>query len=310
MNTEATVPRADFDLNLLRVLDVLLAERSVTRAGDALARSQPAVSNALARLRAALGDELLARGPDGLVPTPRAKALRAPLREAMALVDAILSEGVFDPAAATDVFRISTPDRQSLAVVPALVERLQRFAPQAALHVMTADRQHALDLLEQDRTDLAIGSIDVTPKHLRHEHLIDETLHCVLRPDHPLIRRKARLDIDGVLAYPHVVVSATGARTAIFDDLLTTHGHARRALVTVSNFTAVPQLLAGSDMIGVFTQLAADVFRRRFGLATRPVPLDVGRLAIRMVWHARHDRDKAHAWLRDQIRAVYGEVAG
>lgn len=306
---DRSVPRADFDLNLLRVLDTLLSERSVTRAGDALSRSQPAVSNALARLRAALGDALLVRGPDGLALTPRAKALRGPLREAMALVDEILSEGVFDPAAATDVFRISTPDRQSVAVVPALVDRLWRFAPSAALHVTTADRQHALDLLEADRTDIAIGSIDTAQRHLRDEHLIDETLHCVLRRGHPLTRRKARFDIDAVLAYPHVVVSATGAPTAIFDDLLAARGLARRALVTVSNFTAVPQLLAGSDMIGVFTQLAADVFRRNFDLATRPVPLDVGRLAIRMVWHARHDRDQAHAWLRDQIRAVYREVA-
>lgn len=303
------VPRTDFDLNLLRVLDTLLSERSVTRTGDALSRSQPAVSNALARLRTALGDALLVRGPDGLALTPRAKALRGPLREAMALVDEILSEGVFDPAAATDVFRISTPDRQSVAVVPALVDRLRRFAPRAALHVMTADRQHALDLLEADRIDVAIGSIDTTQRHLRHEHLIDETLYCVLRRAHPLIRRKARLDIDAVLVYPHVVVSATGARTAIFDDLLAARGLARRALVTVSNFTVVPQLLADSDMIGVFTQLAADVFHRDFGLATRPVPVDVGGLAIRMVWHARHDRDQAHAWLRDQIRAVYREVA-
>lgn len=302
--------RVDFDLNLLRVLDALLAERSVTRAGAALGRSQPAVSNALARLRAVLGDDLLVRGADGLVATPRAEALRGPLRDVMALAAAIVAEGgAFDPAQATDVFRISTPDRQSVAIVPALLDRLQRFAPRAALHVATADRQHAVDLLDDGRIDLAIGWIDGEPPHLHHEHLLDETLHCVLRRDHPLMRRRARFDIDGVLAYPHVVVSATGARTAIFDDLLARHGRKRHALVTVSNFTAVPQLLAGTDMIGVFTQLAADVFRRSFGLATRPVPLDVGVLAIRMVWHARHDRDRAHAWLREQIRAVYREVA-
>ncbi|WP_170149884.1 LysR family transcriptional regulator [Rhodoplanes roseus] len=304
------MPHPDIDLNLLRVLDRLLAERSVTRAGEILGRSQPAVSNALARLRAALGDELLVRGPDGLVPTPRADAIREPLREAMALVAAILSDGgAFDPARFTGVFRISTPDRQSLAVVPPLLDRIRRLAPGAALHVITADRHHALDLLDDGKTDLAIGWIDGEPRHLHHALLIDETLHCVLRRGHPLLKRKARFDIAGVLSFPHVVVSATGARTAIFDDLLAAQGLARQALVTVSNFTVVPQLLAQSDMIGVFTQIAAGIFETSFGLATRPVPLDVGTLPTRMVWPARHDRDKAQAWLREQIRTVYRDLA-
>ncbi|MTW15020.1 LysR family transcriptional regulator [Rhodoplanes serenus] len=296
----------DIDLNLLRVLDTLLAERSVTRTGQVLGRSQPAVSNALQRLRAALGDDLLVRGPDGLVPTPRAEALRGPLRDAMALMADVLRAGAaFDPAASSALFRISTPDRQSLAVVPSLVTRLQKLAPATTLHVMTADRQHALDLLDDDRTDLALGWIDGEPHHLRHEVLIEESLYCVFRRGHPLLARRRRLDIAGVLSFPHVVVSATGTRTAIFDDLLAARGLSRRALVTVSNFTAVPQLLAGSDMVGVFTRLAARVFDSAFGLATRPVPLDVGRLPTRMVWHARFDRDPAHAWLREQVRTIY-----
>lgn len=301
----------DLDLNLLRVLDILLTERSVTRTGERLGRSQPAVSNALHRLRTALGDDLMVRGPDGFAPTPRAEAMRQPLRDAMALVDELLSDGgAFDPALATGVFRVSTPDRHSLAVVPPLLDRLQRLAPRTSLHVTTADRHHALDLLNEGRTDVALGWIDQEPHHLRHETLIEESLYCVLRRRHPLLERKARFDIDGVLSFPHVVVSATGARTAIFDDLLAVHGRSRQALVTVSNFTVVPQLLARSDMIAVFTQLAADVFADSFGLAKRLVPLDVGRLATRMVWHARYDRDAAQAWLRGQIRAVYREVAG
>lgn len=300
------MPLGEFDLNLLRVLDALLAERSVTRAGAMLGRSQPAVSNALHRLRTALGDDLLVRGPGGLTLTPRAEAIRQPLHDAIAQVKELLFEGAsFSPAHATGVFRISTPDRQSLAVVPSLLDRLQRSAPDTTLHVMTADHHHALALLEEGRTDLAIGWIDDEPRHLRHEILIEEHLHCVLRRGHPLLKRKARFDIDGVLSFPHVVVSATGARTAIFDDLLAARGLGRKALVTVSNFTVVPQLLARSDMIGVFTQLAADIFETSFGLARRPVPLDIGKLTTKMVWHVRTDRDKAQAWLREQIRSVY-----
>ena len=123
----------DIDLKLLKVLHVLLAERSVTRASELLGRSQPTVSNALRRLRDLLDDELLVRGPSGLILTPRAEAIQRPLREAMALVEGCIFEGgAFDPGSATGVFRVSAPDRLSLVLVPALLDRLQRFAPKTA----------------------------------------------------------------------------------------------------------------------------------------------------------------------------------
>jgi DNA-binding transcriptional LysR family regulator len=296
------------DFNLLKVLYALIAERNVTRAGVRLGRSQPAVSNALQRLRHLLADDLLVRGPSGFVLTPRAEAMRGPLREALLLVESCLAEEPsFDPGKASGVFRLSTPDRLSLALMPPLLARLRRHAPGMALQVMTADRQHALELLEADRTDLALGWLDEKPGHLQAEFMMDESLFCVFRRDHPIVRRK--FDMKSVLSYPHLVVSASGTGRAIFDDLLARHGLRRHALVAVMNFTVVPQLLRSSEMIGVFTRLAADVFRQSFDLVTRPVPLDVGKISTDMVWHVRYDRDKRHAWLRRQIKAVYADLA-
>lgn len=296
----------NLDFNLLKVLDALITERSVTRAGRRLGRSQPAVSNALQRLRAVLGDDLLVRGPGGLVLTPRAEAIREPLRNAIALVEScVAGDNRFDPASATGVVRLSTPDRQTLALVPPLLARLQALAPKMALHVLTADRRQALDLLDADRTDLALGWFDEKPSHMNAELILEERMFCVCRRDHPILRRGRRFDIAAVLSFPHLVVSATGQRTAIFDELLQRHGLRRHALVTVNNFTAVPQLLSRSDMISVFTGLAADVFRTSFNLATRPVPLKIGKVATRMVWQTRNDRDRKHLWLRDQIKAMY-----
>jgi DNA-binding transcriptional LysR family regulator len=298
------------DLNLLKVLDALIAERSVTRAGERLGRSQPAVSHALQRLRHLLNDELLVRGPNGLVLTPRAEAIRGPLQEAILLVESCVAEGpAFDPAKATGVFRLSTPDRLSLALVPPLLSRLRQFAPGMALQVMTADRQQALDLLDADRIDLALGWLDEKPGHLHVEFVMKEDLYCVFRRDHPITKRRGKFDITAVLSYPHLVVSATGARRAIFDDLLAPRGLRRDALVTVTNFTVVPQLLNQSDMICVFTALAASVFRDTFGLAIRPVPSEVGQISTNMVWQARYERDKKHQWLRQQIKAVYSDLA-
>ncbi len=296
----------NIDFNLLKVLDALVTERNVTRAGKRLGRSQPAVSNALQRLRQLLGDDVLVRGPHGLVLTPRADAIREPLREALSLIETCLArEPKFDPASATGVFRLSTPDRLSLALVPPLLARLQKSAPNMALQVITADRQQALDLLDQDRTDLALGWLNEKPSHFSSEPMLEEKLFCVFRREHPILRRSVKFDIATVLSYPHLVVSATGQRAAIFDELLARHGLRRHALVAVTNFTAVPSLLSRSDMIGVFTELAAEVFQKSFNLAKRPVPVDVGNIATNMVWHVRYDRDRKHAWLREQIKAVY-----
>lgn len=294
------------DFNLLKVLDALIAERNVTRAGKRLGRSQPAVSNALQRLRVLLGDDLFVRGPRGFVLTPRAEAIRGPLREAISLVEGCLAqEPRFDPASATSVFRLSGPDRLSLSVVPPLYSRLQKFAPSASLQVLTADRQQALDLIDEDRTDLALGWFDEQPSHLNAEFLMEEELFCVFRQDHPILKRRTKFDMAHVLSFPHIVVSATGQRRAIFDDLLQKQGLQRQVLVAVTNFTPVAHLLMQSDMIGVFTQLAADVFERSFRLAKRPVPLDIGKISTSMVWQAGNDKDPRHAWLRQQVKAVY-----
>lgn len=299
----------EFDLNLLKVLDALIAERNVTKAGQQLSRSQPAVSNSLHRLRAMLSDELLVRGPSGMTLTPRAEALREPLREVMTLIDErIFHEASFDPARATGVYRISMPDRLTLAVIPQLSRRLAKMAPSADLHLITADRRHAVDLLEQDRIDVALGWFDEKPKHVSSEFLMDEDLFCVFRPNHPIAKSKAKFNIGAVLSYPHLVVSASGGRIAIFDELLERYNLKRRAQVSVSNYTAVPNLLKHSDMIGVFTTLASMVFERSFGLVKRRVPLAVGKIATNMIWHARSDRDGKQAWLRQQIREVYNSL--
>lgn len=297
---------SNLDFNLLKVLDALVTERNVTRAGKRLGRSQPAVSNALQRLRQVLGDDLLVRGPGGFVLTPRAEAIRVPLREAIALIENCMTEEPqFDPSKAAGVFRLSAPDRLSIAVLPPLFARLQARAPNMALQVQTADRRQALTLLEDDRVDLALGSFEDKPPNLHSEVMEQDRLFCVFRRDHPIAKRGARFDIAAVLSYPHLIVSATGQRTAIFDDLLLRQGLRRHALVTVTNFTAVPQLLSRSDMIGVFTKLAAEAFQKSFALAKRPVPVDIGSIATSMVWHVRYDRDRRHAWLRQQIKAIY-----
>jgi DNA-binding transcriptional LysR family regulator len=300
------MPFKNFDYNLLKVLDILIAERNVTRASKQLGRSQPAVSSSLQRLRILLGDDLLVRGAKGMVLTPRAEALRQPLRDALAQVDNCLFQGAsFDPELETGVYRIGMPDRLILAVLPPLLERLRQLAPGMDLHVLTADRQRAIELLEQDQVDVALGWFDEMPRQMYVDFLLDEYLYCVFRRGHPLSKSKSKFNIESILSFPHIVVSASGGRSAIFDDLLSRYNLKRHAFVTVSNFTAVPQLLAQSDMIGVFTGLASNIFEKSFEMVRRRVPLDIGKIATNMIWHIRNNRDRKQTWLRQQIKAVY-----
>lgn len=297
------------DMNLLKILHALVEERNVTRAAARLGRSQPAVSNALARLRRLLGDPILVRVPGGLALTPRVQALREPLRDMMSLAQSCLgTQTDFAPATATGVLRISMPDRLSLPISPALLEHVSRLAPGMSLHVRTADRAQALQLLADDRVDLVLGWFARLPGHLRSDVMAEEEFRCLLRREHPG-RANGGLDQAALFAYPHLLVSATGGRSAIFDELIADKNLKRDVRMSVSNFSTVPYLLASSDMIGVFTELVTGVFERSFNLVALPVPVDVGTLATRLVWHARYEGDARHIWLRRQVAAVFAEHA-
>lgn len=298
------VSLAALDFNLLKVLEALFTERSVTRAGARIGRSQPAVSNALTRLRYLLDDELLVRGPRGLVLTPRAEAMRRPLHEAIGLIEACLTEGrSFEPAIATGSLRMAMPDRLGLSLLPPLHAVLRISAPNIAIEVTTADSSLGPDLLEEGKVDIALGWIVDPPRHIHTEELFREQLFVVCRQRHPLLRTRAP-DLAALLAFPHLVVSATGGRNAIFDSQLAERGLERRAAVAVTNFTSVPQLLAGSDMLAVFTERAARVFGALPGLAIRPAPDTLDSIVTLMAWHARTERDHRFLWLRDRIREV------
>lgn len=298
---------ANLDMNLLKVLNILIEEQNVTRAGDRLGRTQPAISNALNRLRNLLGDELLVRGPGGLTLTPRAEALRTPLHDLMQLAEICVSETTqFDPSTTTGVLRIGLPDRLSLPVLPPLVKRLAEAAPGLSLHVKTADRDQTISLFDNDEIDLALGWPDNLPSHLQSEWLFDEELVCVCRNGHPVLSSGNPFDAEALVSYPHIVVSATGGQRAAFDNLLADRGLERRARVFVAGFSAVPELLCTSDMIAVFTKRLAIIFGKSHGLIYKELPLELGPLGHFLVWPSRYDGDPRHSWCRDQIREICG----
>jgi len=301
LNDDGVMRHTDFDLNLLTVLNVLFEERSVTRTGQRLGRTQSAISNSLRKLRDTLGDPLLVRGAEGMVLTPKATALQVQVRELADMAEACLAgDGPFDPALADGDFRIGAPDRLSLPVMLPLLQTLRHRAPGVDIDLITTDRDQALALLDDDQIHLAVGWFERAPERFAAELMFEERLTVLCRQDHPILSVD-NVDLETVLSFEHLVVSSSGDRKAGFDDLLARRGKRRDVAVSVSNFSVVTDLLNGDDLIGIFTRRVADVLAQRFGLATLDTPSEIPALDHYMVWHNRFDTDRRHEWLRARV---------
>jgi len=296
-------------MNLIVVFHNIIEEKSVTRAGIKLGRTQSAISNSLKKLRLAFNDPLFIRSADGLIPTPRAVALAEPISDIISLAENCLADrSAFDPATSKARFRLGAPDRLSLPLILPLLGRLKAKAPGVALDLQTTDREHALELLEADKVDLAIGWFDQPPLRLSSKIVFRENLVCLCRSGHPATTGSCAKSMAEILAYPHVVVSSAGDRKGVFDVILARRGLQRDMAVSVSNFTMVPEFLQESDHIGVFTQSVADVMAKRYGLVSFDLPMEFEKLDHYLVWPKRFDNDLRHMWMREQIS--FDQVSG
>jgi len=305
------VSLANIDLNLLKVLDVLLEEKNVTRAAQRLGRSQPATSNALSRLRHMIGDPLLVRSKNGMMLTNRAESLRQPLRDIIASIENTFVEiDNFDPASASGLFTIGGPDLMTLAIVPRLFERLHKSAPGMDLHIVNEGRQKVMESLHQGIIDLAIDPWPEESPWIKRQYLIDGEYYCLFRADHPIADQGDKLGMTDFLNYSHVLVDPSGVRFGLFDEMLAGRGLERRVALSVANVTMVPLLLLRSDLIAVFPRLICSVLTEDInGLAASPVPLPLKRIQAHMNWLVRNDLDPKHRWLRKEISQICADMA-
>lgn len=196
----------NLDLNLLRIFDEVMAERSLTRAAHKLALTQPAVSNAMRRLRERLGEDLMRRDGQGLTPTPRALALWPQVRTALAQLEQSLNPGEFEPAHADATFVLAMADATAAELMPGLVDILEREAPGVSMRVLPLSTRNPSAMLEQELIDVAVGYFPAllaalnapTPVEgghaLQHQRLFDGQYVCVMRQDHPLATQALDLD--------------------------------------------------------------------------------------------------------------------
>jgi len=285
-----------FDLNLLRVLDVLLRTRGVTRAAAELGLTQSGVSRALRRLRDHFGDPLLVRRGRQMVPTAVALELAAPVGRLLADAELLFVSGRgFDPATAQWTVRIGSPDYSEHILLPGLLERVMQTAPGVDVH-MVHTRVDPEPLL-QGRVDFMLGVSGVLDgPDLVATHLFDDTLCCVVRADHPVVR--TGLDLDRYLALDHILIAPGGRPGGPVDTALARLGRPRRVRAQVSGFTSPLPLLARTDSIVTMLRRFAEPLAAPWGLALLPPPIELPGFSMSSYWPAHRRTEPAHRWFR------------
>jgi len=301
--SDGAVDLSALDLNLLRVLDAMMAERNVTRAARRLGVTQSAVSNALARLRRLFQDDLFVRTPGGMEPTALARDLAGPVGAALDAVRGALALMVpFDPATAATAFALGMSEYAECVLGPPLVAALRAEAPGAGLTIRHADRDDAFERLERGEIGLAVGVLPEPPAHMTRVMLMRDRFVTLMRPDHPCAT--GDFTLQRFLAHPHALVSPTGSRTGAVDRALETLGLSRRVAVVGAHMLAVAPMLLGSDLLCTASERLARPMADAHGLAVRPTPVDAGITRIAMVWHRRDDRAPSHVWLRRRLAEI------
>jgi len=294
---------AGIDLNLLVVFDALMAEQNVTRAGERLGLSQPATSNALARLRHLLNDDLFIRSSAGLRPTPMAIALQQQFRPALQQIQtALLEQTPFDPATSDRTFAIGMSDYGEFTLLPHLMQRIQALAPRVSMQIRSGDRQKLLTLLDNGDIDLACGVFPERMAGHREQHLFQETYVCVCRQHHPVIQDT--LSLDEYLAVSHLLISVKEDRTGRVDALLAQQNLKRHIALSIPHFLTAPFILAQTDLVATLAQRVALTFAQHQPLKRLPLPLPLEGFSMKMRWHRTTETSPDCQWLRALVLDV------
>jgi DNA-binding transcriptional LysR family regulator len=302
----------NLDLNLLRVFDEVMAERNITRAASNLAMTQPAVSNALRRLRDLLGDELVVRSGYGVAPTPQAQAIWPVIRHALESLREAMAPDGFNPASATQTFVLAMADATAAQLIPPLVNTIENRAPGISMRVLPLSTRDPRPLLDTAQIDLALGYFPVAVTAIAasgaqdgatnafsQRRLYESDYVCVMRRDHPLAG--APLSLDAFCAARHLLVSFSGRPFGFVDEALAAVERKRRVVLTVNQFFTAGRVVADSDLLTVLPRHFLEATGMRRELAVSELPMRMSDVHVDMVWHRRQQGRPAHMWLRDMV---------
>lgn len=318
------------DLNLIRVFDAVMEERSVLRASQRLHLSQSAVSHALSRLREGLAQEIFVRTGKGMTPTSYAIEISGPLRAALHSMSKTLAQAAstFSPETVCRSFVIAANDYVSATLLPQLNRQLSLAAPGIDLSITPATRLDLAEQIDLGRIDVAIGTFRSAPERFRSTPVLSQDEVFICSGAHP-IGDKA-LQLEDLVKYPLAVVSLGGEGEGMLSGYILERGLARQAQmydrnalelalteaglsvrrqIVLPHFLALPMLLEGSELLAIVPRPLARTFARTLGFMIKPLPYPVARQQLDMIWHSSNDNDPAQRWLHGQISAAAEEIS-
>ena len=297
------------DLNLLRVLDAVLQHRNLTRAAAQLAMTQPAVSNAVRRLRHALQDDIIRRHGQGVLPTPLALRLWPVVRECLRQLDAALDPTAFAPDTSQEVFVLGMADATAARLMPLLAEQLAERAPKVSLRVLPLTTRDPREALASGALDVAVGYFPRVVAALEQgadeawfyrQRLHEDRYVAVMRPDHALAQRGA-LTLEAYCQARHLLVSFTGRPVGFVDEALAKLGRSRHVAMTVNQFYTAGRVVASTDLLTVLPLGFVPMTGMAEQLAVREIPLELHTVEIDALWHRDTQHLVGHRWLREQL---------
>ncbi len=286
------------DLNLLVLLNALIEQSNVTHAAEKAHISQPAMSRALGRLRRLLGDPILARGPDGLVPTPKAISLQPRLKKLLIEIQELIDEEPLTPALLEGVATLSATDSQIIAILPRLMMRLRKEAPKLTIKIVPLFNMDPLRL--QDGTvDLVLGLLQTNlPSSLRQEILFCDRYVTLMRVGHPASPLESA---EQFASLEHIIVTALGNGHSIIDMILSDMGLQRHVVLYLPNFFAAMAIAAESDLIVTLPSQMAQQYASQLNLMIVEPPISFPLIQTVTIWSEVMDADPANRWLRSLL---------
>ncbi len=287
----------DLDLNLLVVFSAIYKEENISRAAERLELSQPATSNALARLRKILDDPLFIRSGHGVIPTARSHALAEPIERALGLIQTSITEKPdFNYGASTRSFELAMSDYSEFLILPKLIEWVDEAAPGLRFNVWPVDGADIPDAFSRRKIDLAIGNIPFLHDNFRRQRLFDEDFVAIVRQGHPLA--KESITEEEFVSYPHIAFTPRSNRGARIDQLLKERNLKRLVALQIPNYLSMAPLVAKSDYIAPMPFRIAQAFRDTFPIKIIKLPLPFKAVTISQFWHEQMHNDPGLRWLR------------
>lgn len=301
---------SDIDLNLFVVFDAIYTEGNLTRAGEIIGITQPAVSNSLSRLRNLFNDPMFVRTADGMVPTPVSQNIVGSVRQALGLIRSSVQESEsFDPLASEKRFRISMSDLSQSILLPYMFGRLKREAPQVAIDCYHIRRRDMNIELASGNLDLAID-IPLTPDtQIKHAPLFTHPHVCVVRNKHPLVQDRDTLDLVTYLEMQHIHISSRRGGLGHADLALGKMGKRRHIALRTQHYLAVAELVARTDLTLTIPRVFAEFLAARLPVKHYNLPFEVPPLETHLYWHESTDRDQANKWMRDMLLDMPSKVS-